>query len=104
MPRILKVKDDSDKFHKAMPTFDIPFKLLINGKSQLSGKSTVLLSILLNPEFGYDKIFKGENIYIVSENDLDQKLKLLQITLQYTIPRMKITNSNEIKDTPLFID
>jgi hypothetical protein len=40
----------------------------------------------------------------IDELDNNQKLKLLQITLQYTIPRMKITNSNEIKDTPLFID
>jgi|APSaa5957512535_1039671.scaffolds.fasta_scaffold417974_1 hypothetical protein len=40
----------------------------------------------------------------IDELDTNQKLKLFQITLQYTIPRMKITNSNEIKDTPLFID
>ena len=40
----------------------------------------------------------------IDELDNNQKLKLLQITLQYTIPRMKITNSNEIKDTPLFIN
>ena len=40
----------------------------------------------------------------IDELDNNQKLKLLQITLQYTIPRMKITNSNEIKDTPLFIE
>ena len=41
---------------------------------------------------------------LISEINIDEYLKLLQITLQYTIPRMKITNSNEIKDTPLFID
>lgn len=40
----------------------------------------------------------------IDELDNNQKLKLFQITLQYTIPRMKITNSNEIKDTPLFIE
>jgi len=81
MPKILKVKDKADKYHLKHPIFDLSFKLLVNGRSQLSGKSTVLLSILLNPEFKYDKIFSGENIYIVSpqaENGLDQKLKILQ--------------------------
>jgi len=77
MPRILKVNDDSDKFHKAMPTFDIPFKLLINGKSQLSGKTTIVLNLLLNPQFGYADKFDGEDIYIISDNKLDNKLKML---------------------------
>tara|TARA_R110002012_G_scaffold7323_3_gene34536 strand:- start:131 stop:841 length:711 start_codon:yes stop_codon:yes gene_type:complete len=77
MPRILKVKDDSDKFHKSMPTFDIPFKLLINGKSQLSGKTTIVLNLLLNPQFGYANKFDGEDIYIISDNKLDNKLKML---------------------------
>jgi len=77
MPRILKVKDDSDKFHKAMPTFDIPFKLLINGKSQLSGKTTIVLNLLLNPQFGYADKFDGDDIYIISDNKLDNKLKML---------------------------
>jgi hypothetical protein len=77
MPKILKVNDPSDSFHKEMPYFDLPFKLLLNGKSQLSGKSSVLLNILLQPEFGYDKEFKGKNIYIISNNKLDMKLKIL---------------------------
>ena len=77
MPKILKVKDESDNFHKPMPTFDIPFKILINGKSQLSGKTTIVLNILLNPQFGYHDRFKGDNIYIVSDNKLDNKLKML---------------------------
>ena len=77
MPKILKVKDESDNFHKPMPTFDIPFKILINGKSQLSGKTTIVLNILLNPHFGYHDRFKGDNIYIVSDNKLDNKLKML---------------------------
>ena len=58
MPKILKVYDPSDSFHKKMPYFDLPFKLLLNGKSQLSGKSSVLLNLLLLPEFGYDKELK----------------------------------------------
>lgn len=77
MPKILKVSDESDKFHKAMPIFDIPFKILINGKSQLSGKTTIILNILLNPEFGYHDKFDGDDIYIISDNKLDNKLKML---------------------------
>mgnify|MGYP003137195051 CR=1 FL=1 len=77
MPKILKVTDESDKFHKAMPIFDIPFKILINGKSQLSGKTTIILNILLNPEFGYHDKFDGDDIYIISDNKLDNKLKML---------------------------
>jgi hypothetical protein len=98
MPKILKVKDKVDKYHIKHPIFDLPMKLLINGKSQLSGKSTVLLSILLNPEFGYDKIFKGENIYIVSENDLDQKLKMLQEYKEIPDVNIMKYNENELED------
>jgi len=39
----------------------------------------------------------------IDELDNNQKLKLFQITLQYTVPRVKIT-SNKIEDIPLFID
>ena len=44
----------------------------------MSGKTTIVLNLLMNPQFGYDKLFLGENIYIVTDNALDQKLKLLQ--------------------------
>ncbi len=98
MPKILKVKDKADRFHVKHPIFDLPAKLLINGKSQLSGKSTVLLSILLNPEFGYDKIFKGENIYIVSPNALDQKLKMLQEYKEIPDQNIMNYNENELED------
>tara|TARA_R110001599_G_scaffold145728_3_gene328363 strand:- start:219 stop:932 length:714 start_codon:yes stop_codon:yes gene_type:complete len=77
MPTILKVKDAADKYHKSMPVFDIPFKILINGKSQLSGKTTVVLNLLLNPQFGYHDKFDGDDIYIISDNKLDNKLKML---------------------------
>ncbi len=77
MPKILRVKDSADKFLKKHFLFDIPFRILINGKSQLSGKTTIILGLLLDPNFKYHDKFEGENIYIVSDNKLDQKLKLL---------------------------
>lgn len=74
---IYKVNDNTDNNHESMPLFDLPMRLLINGKSQLSGKTTLILNMLMNPEFGYDKKFEGENIYIVSDNKLDNKIKIL---------------------------
>lgn len=78
MPKILRVKDSADGFHKKMPVFDLPMRILLNSKSQHGiAKTTIMLNLLLNPEFGYDKIFEGKNIYIVSDNSQDEKLKLL---------------------------
>jgi hypothetical protein len=94
MPQILKVKDSADGFHKKMPVFDLPMRILLNSKSQHGiAKTTIMLNLLLNPEFGYDKIFKGENIYIVSDNDQDEKLKLL--AKYKDIPEQNIMKFNE---------
>ena len=94
MPKILKVKDSADGFHKKMPVFDLPMRILLNSKSQHGiGKTTIILNLLLNPEFGYDKVFKGENIYIVSDNDQDEKLKLL--AKYKDIPEQNIMKYNE---------
>jgi len=44
--QILKVKDKTDKFYTEVPgLFDVPCRLLINGKSQLSGKTTIILNL-----------------------------------------------------------
>ena len=75
---ILKVRDSTDNFYTEIPgLFDLPMRLLINGKSQLSGKTTIILNLLANPNFPYHKLFKGENIYIFSNNKLDNKLKMM---------------------------
>lgn len=76
--KILKVRDKSDGYYTPVDRlFDVPFKILINGKSQLSGKTTIILNLLLNPVFGYDKMFDGSDIYIISNNKLDNKLKIM---------------------------
>ena len=74
---ILKVKDKNDAYYLETPLFDLPMRLLINGKSQLSGKTTIILNLLANPSFPYSKLFKGENIHVISNNQLDNKLKML---------------------------
>ena len=75
--QILKVIDKTDSYYTPIKTlFDIPFRLLINGKSQMSGKSTVILNLLLRDEF-YKGKFDGDNIHIFSNNKLDNKLKIM---------------------------
>ena len=75
--KILKVKDKTDGYYKKVDKiFDLPFRILINGKSQLSGKTTIILNLLLRNSF-YRNLFDGENIFIVSNNKLDNKLKIL---------------------------
>ena len=91
---ILKVRDKCDNYYTQVPgLFDVPFRILINGKSQLSGKTTIILNLLANPDFGYDKMFKGENIYIISNNKLDNKLKMLSDRLE--IPDDQCTTFDE---------
>ena len=76
--KILKVRDKNDTYYTPIERlFDLPAKILINGKSQLSGKTTIILNLLLNPVFGYDKLFDGDDIHIISNNKLDNKLSMM---------------------------
>lgn len=95
MPKTLsiyKVKDEADKdYTKKDLIFDIPFRLLIVGKSQLSGKSNILVNLLLRDEF-YNKDFDGSNIFLVSPSITnDEKLK-------------KIIKVKEIPEENLFLE
>ena len=75
---ILKVRDKTDNYHTQIDNlFDISFKLLINGKSQLSGKTTIILNLLLNENFPYHDKFDGDDIMVVSNNALDNKLDMM---------------------------
>lgn len=80
---ILKVRDKNDNYYTPIENlFDLPMRLLINGKSQLSGKTTIILNLLLSPEFPYYGKFEGDNIYIVSNNNLDNKLDMMAKKLE----------------------
>ena len=80
---ILKVNDKTDNYYTPVDDlFDIPFRVLINGKSQYSGKTTTILNLIINPEFPYHDKFKGEDIYICSNNKLDNKLKIMMDRLE----------------------
>ena len=95
--KILKIRDKNDDYYKEHPLFDMPFRLLINGKSQLSGKTTLILNILLNPDFGYSGMFEGENIFIVSNNKLDNKLSIMA-------DKLEIPEDNRIQFDPEHIE
>ena len=75
---ILRVNDHTDSYYtKKKDIFDLPFRVLIVGKSFLSGKSTVVLNLLLREKF-FKNDFEGENIFIVSNNKLDNKMRILK--------------------------
>jgi len=92
--QILKVRDTADSYYTQIPQLaDIPFRILINGRSQLSGKTTLILNLIANPDFPYHDKFKGENIYIISNNKLDNKLKMLASRLE--IPESNLNMYDE---------
>jgi len=75
---ILKVKDKTDSYYTHLKDiFDIPYRLIVVGRSFLSGKSTVILNLLLRDNF-YKDHFKGEDIYIISNNKMDNKMRILK--------------------------
>ena len=88
---MLKVRDISDSFYTKVPDmFDLPMKLLITSKSQYGcGKTTIVANLLANPDFPYHKLFDGDDIYIVSNNELDNKLDMLA-------KRLKIPDGNRM--------
>ena len=80
--KILRMRDSSEKHYtKKKRIFDIPFRLLVVGKSHLSGKTNLLGNLLLRPEYYYGD-FKGENIYIISPSSSDPKLQTIRDKLE----------------------
>lgn len=77
---ILKMK--AHKFDDAklrLPTiFDLPAKIAIVGKSELSGKSNLVCNLMLRTKFYKDK-FEPDNIFIICASvDLDEKFRILK--------------------------
>ena len=77
---IFKVRDKSEKnYIKKGDMFDLPMRLLVVGKSFLSGKTNLLTNLLLQDDQRlYKDNFKGENIYIFSASlNTDKKIKTI---------------------------
>ena len=65
---ITKVKDESENYYTKKDLLgDLPFRCLIVGKSQLSGKTNLVINLLCKDEF-YNKDFLGKNIFIISKS------------------------------------
>lgn len=80
MVKIYKVKDKSEKHYVDKgDMFNLPMRLLIVGKSHLSGKTNLLTNLLLQDDSDlYKKEFKGEDIYIFSGSiDTDKKIQTI---------------------------
>lgn len=87
MATILAMKDPHvDMRVSKQDLFDLPMRMIIIGKSQLSGKSTLISNLLLRPwgdddtggQQFYKNDFKGEDIWIVCPSfDIDAKWHLI---------------------------
>ena len=86
--QIYKMKDKNEKFHiKKKNLFDIPFRLLVVGKSQLSGKSNFVANLLLQEDSRlYRDNFDGSNIFIWSPS-LKTDYKIKTIIAELDIPK-----------------
>lgn len=76
--KVLKVRDKNDNnVLKQTQIFDVPMRLLLCGASG-SGKSQMLVNLLLNTDFPYSNIYSGENIFIFAPAPYsDNKMKLI---------------------------
>jgi hypothetical protein len=90
---IFKVRDKSEKnYIKKGDMFDLPMRLLVVGKSFLSGKTNLLTNLLLQDDQRlYRNNFKGENI-IVFSGSLGTDKKLDKIITQLDIPESNLFN------------
>tara|TARA_R100000329_G_scaffold46318_2_gene43409 strand:- start:111 stop:881 length:771 start_codon:yes stop_codon:yes gene_type:complete len=94
---IFKMKDKNESFHKKKGLlFDMPFRLAIVGRSQLSGKTSLCGSLLLqSDERLYKNEFEGYNMYIFSPSaNTDYKLKTI-IEEKEIPPENVFTDFNE---------
>ena len=90
--KILKMKDSGEKHYTAKPLLmDLPFKIIVVGRSQLAGKTNLLGNLLLRKEF-YLNDFDGEDIYLVSPSTTVDK-KLMAIIETKEVPATNIITS-----------
>lgn len=89
MPRILGVNDGWESRVRPHDQLPLPARVLLIGRSQLAGKSTFLLNLMMRPEF-WGKQFEPEDVFVVSPSfGVDPKLDLLK--RQLGIPEANTT-------------
>tara|TARA_R110002153_G_scaffold185499_1_gene338595 strand:+ start:9798 stop:10559 length:762 start_codon:yes stop_codon:yes gene_type:complete len=83
--QIYKMIDKSESYYTKKETIaDIPFKMVVCGKSQLSGKTNFCCNMLLLPDF-YKNDFEGKNIFIVS-GSINSDCKLSTLLSEKEVP------------------
>tara|TARA_R110000744_G_scaffold109906_2_gene207523 strand:+ start:484 stop:1215 length:732 start_codon:yes stop_codon:yes gene_type:complete len=94
---IRKVKDKAESYYRRKKQiFDLPFRVAIVGKSQLSGKTSLAVNLLAQKDFYYND-FKGENIFIVSPSiKTDNKLKRLISALKIPKENLMMSYDEEL--------
>lgn len=65
MPRIHVIKDKTEDYKEPADPWSLPLRLLICGKSDLSGKTNLVSNLICFPHF-YANHFKPENTYLIS--------------------------------------
>ena len=84
--KIYRLNDKSDSYDiKKGLLPDLSFRMLVIGRSKLSGKSNLVGNLLLLPEF-YKNDFDSNNIFIISPS-LDTDPKLQTVIEQRDIPK-----------------
>lgn len=99
---ILRMKDKFQSLKIKISTiFDLPSRLLIVGKSELSGKSNLIANLILRDKY-YRNYYDPENIFIVCQSsNLDDKWRVMIKELD--IPDMNILKKfNESKLEALY--
>ena len=97
---ILKMRDSGESHYTSKPLlFNIPFKLIVVGRSQLAGKTNWLGNILLRKEFYLDD-FKGEDIFLISPStSVDKKLSTIIDVKEIPMTNILSAYDEEILET-----
>ncbi len=74
--KIYKINDVTDNYFIKHKIFDMPFRLLICGASQRSGKTTTLVNLLVREDM-YGGLFEGDDIFVISKTVHQEKMKLM---------------------------
>ena len=103
MPKILKMRDKSDKYTiKKNDIPSLPMRLLAIGRTGCGKSSIALGNLLLRPEF-YRNDFLPENIFIFS-GSLKGDLKLKTVIEMLDIPESNLFNSFDEEEAHLIYD
>lgn len=89
---ILPINDPSDSYFIEHDLFNLPARVLIVGRSQVSGKTTLLINLLAR---FYKEHFAPEDIWVISKTVNQEKMKKIVDYLQ--IPEDNLYNKFEPK-------